>query len=159
VPFEVCDRRAKEAVRRLIFPRPRRPGVPEHRKHLHQRLPAHAQEMVDFVDGVPVRPGAGPLRHGQHRPVPLCRALDSALGQADQERPPQGVLQEDPRVHPAHVPATAGRDDDWPAVLEAFDQVGYRGFLTFEYFNPWPHWPEALVYQTSDALDRMLGRK
>ena len=48
---------------------------------------------------------------------------------------------------------------NWPAVLEALDQVGYRGYLTFEYFNPFPHWPEALVYQTSDALDRMLGRK
>ncbi len=34
-----------------------------------------------------------------------------------------------------------------------------RGYLTFEYFNPFPHWPESLVYQTSDALDRMLGRK
>lgn len=48
---------------------------------------------------------------------------------------------------------------NWPAVLEAFEKVGYRGYLTFEYFNPYPHWPEALVYQTSDALDRMLGRK
>ena len=48
---------------------------------------------------------------------------------------------------------------NWPAVLEAFDRVGYRGYLTFEYFNPYPHWPEALIYQTSDSLDRMLGRK
>jgi len=48
---------------------------------------------------------------------------------------------------------------NWPAVLEAFDRVGYRGYLTFEYFHPYPHWPEALVYQTSDSLDRMLGRK
>ena len=47
---------------------------------------------------------------------------------------------------------------DWPAVLEAFDAVGYRGYLTFEYFHPFPHYPEALVYQTSDALDRILGR-
>jgi L-ribulose-5-phosphate 3-epimerase len=48
---------------------------------------------------------------------------------------------------------------NWPAVLDALDRVGYRGYLTFEYFNPFPHWPEALVYYTSDALDRMLGRK
>lgn len=48
---------------------------------------------------------------------------------------------------------------DWPAVLAALDAIGYRGYLTFEYFNPFPHWPEAIVYQTSDALDRMLGRK
>jgi hexulose-6-phosphate isomerase len=48
---------------------------------------------------------------------------------------------------------------NWPAVMESLDKIGYRGYLTFEYFNPFPYWPEALVYQTSDALDRMLGRK
>jgi hexulose-6-phosphate isomerase len=47
---------------------------------------------------------------------------------------------------------------NWPAVLEAFESVGYHGYLTFEYFHPFPHWPEALIYQTSDGLDRMLGR-
>jgi hexulose-6-phosphate isomerase len=48
---------------------------------------------------------------------------------------------------------------NWPAVLAAFDKVGYDGYLTFEYFHPYPHYPEALVYQTSDSLDRMLGVK
>jgi hexulose-6-phosphate isomerase len=48
---------------------------------------------------------------------------------------------------------------NWPAVMEALDKVGYRGYLTFEYFHPFQHYPEALIYQTSDALDRMLGKK
>jgi L-ribulose-5-phosphate 3-epimerase len=48
---------------------------------------------------------------------------------------------------------------NWPAVMESLDKVGYRGYITFEYFHPYPHYPEALVYQTSDSLDRMLGRK
>jgi hexulose-6-phosphate isomerase len=47
---------------------------------------------------------------------------------------------------------------DWPAVVSALDETGYRGYLTFEYFHPWMHYPEALVYQTSDSLDRMLRR-
>ena len=47
---------------------------------------------------------------------------------------------------------------DWPAVMEALDQTGYHGYLTFEYFHPYLHYPEALVYQTSDSLDRMLGK-
>ena len=42
--------------------------------------------------------------------------------------------------------------------MEALDQIGYRGYLTFEYFHPCSHYPEALIYQTSDSLDRMLGR-
>ena len=48
---------------------------------------------------------------------------------------------------------------NWPAVMQALDQVNYRGYLTFEYFHPWTHYPEALIYQTSDALDRILGKK
>ena len=44
-------------------------------------------------------------------------------------------------------------------VIEAFDAVDYRGYLTFEYFHPYAHYPEALIHQTSDSLDRMLGRK
>ena len=44
-------------------------------------------------------------------------------------------------------------------MIEAFDTVHYRGYLTFEYFHPYAHYPEALIHQTSDSLDRMLGRK
>jgi hexulose-6-phosphate isomerase len=48
---------------------------------------------------------------------------------------------------------------NWPAVMEALEATGYRGYCTFEYFHPYAHYPEALIYQTSDSLDRMLGRK
>jgi len=48
---------------------------------------------------------------------------------------------------------------NWPAVMDALEATGYRGYCTFEYFHPYPHYPEALIYQTSDSLDRMLGRK
>lgn len=48
---------------------------------------------------------------------------------------------------------------DWPAVMEALDGTGYQGYCTFEYFHPYAHYPEALIYQTSDSLDRILGRK
>ena len=75
------------------------------------------------------------------------------------EHPPEGIQQE---VHEFNLNAFRPLLDgttDWPAVLAALDATGYRGYLTFEYFNPFPHWPEAIVYHTSDALDRMLGRK
>ena len=47
---------------------------------------------------------------------------------------------------------------NWPAVMKALEDIEYRGFLTFEYFHPYPHYPEALIYQTSDSLDRIMGR-
>src|SRR5688500_11207143 len=46
---------------------------------------------------------------------------------------------------------------NWPAVIDAFETAAYRGYLTFEYFHPYLHYPEALIYQTADSLDRMLG--
>jgi len=48
---------------------------------------------------------------------------------------------------------------NWPAVLDAFEKTNYNGYLTFEYFHPYTHFPEALIYQTADSLDRMLGLK
>ena len=48
---------------------------------------------------------------------------------------------------------------NWPAVISELERIGYEGYLTFEYFHPFEHYPEALIYQTSDALDRILGRK
>ena len=47
---------------------------------------------------------------------------------------------------------------NWPAVMEAFDAVDYRGYRTFEYFHPYAYSPEALIHQTSASLNRLLGR-
>ncbi|MBX3734291.1 MAG: sugar phosphate isomerase/epimerase [Verrucomicrobiae bacterium] len=47
---------------------------------------------------------------------------------------------------------------NWPAVMEALAAITYQGYVTFEYFHPYTHYPEALIYQTSDSLDRILGR-
>lgn len=46
---------------------------------------------------------------------------------------------------------------NWPAVLDALEATGYQGYLTFEYFHPYQHFPEALIYQTADSLNRLLG--
>jgi L-ribulose-5-phosphate 3-epimerase len=48
---------------------------------------------------------------------------------------------------------------NWPAVMDGLEATGYTGYVTFEYFHPYPHYPEALIYQTSDSLDRIIGRK
>jgi hexulose-6-phosphate isomerase len=48
---------------------------------------------------------------------------------------------------------------NWPAVTDALEAAGYEGYVTFEYFHPFLHYPEALIEQSSDALDRILGRK
>jgi len=42
-------------------------------------------------------------------------------------------------------PHVARRHTNWPAVMAALDLIDYRGYLTFEYFHPFEHWPESLV--------------
>jgi hexulose-6-phosphate isomerase len=43
--------------------------------------------------------------------------------------------------------------------MDAFKKIGYDGYLTFEYFHPFSHYPEALIHQTADALARLMGEK
>jgi hexulose-6-phosphate isomerase len=159
VPFEVCDRRAKEAMRKLI-PEAEKAGVYLNIENIFVNAYLHTpQEMNAFVDGfqsdrvhVHFDTGNIMLYHFPEHWIPLLGKRIKNVHLKEYSK----------KVHEFNLhtfrPLLDGTTN-WPAVLEALDQVGYRGHLTFEYFNPWPHWPEALVYQTSDALDRMLGRK
>jgi L-ribulose-5-phosphate 3-epimerase len=47
---------------------------------------------------------------------------------------------------------------NWPSVMDALAEIDYRGYATFEYFHPYLYYPEALIHQTSDSMDRILGR-
>ena len=159
VPHEVCDRRARQAVRRLI-PEAEKAGVTLNIENIFLNGFLHSpQEMNEFVDSfqsdrVQVHFDTGNIMqyHFPEHWIPLLgkRIRNVHLKEASK------------KVHEFNIntfrPLLDGTTN-WPAVIEAFDRVGYRGYLTFEYFNPFPHWPESLVYQTSDALDRMLGRK
>lgn len=159
VPFAVCDQRAREAMRRLI-PVAEKAGVYLNIENIFLNGFLHSpQEMNQFVDSfrsdrvrVHFDTGNIMLYHFPEQWIPM-------LGQRIKN---VHVKEYSKQVHEFNLhtfrPLLDG-STDWPAVLEALDKVGYRGYLTFEYFHPFAHWPEALVYQTSDALDRMLGRK
>jgi L-ribulose-5-phosphate 3-epimerase len=159
VPHDVCDRRAREAVRRLI-PAAEKARVYLNIENIFVNGYLHSpQELNAFVDSfqsdrvcVHFDTGNIMLYHFPEHWIPL-------LGKRIRNT---HFKEYSKKVHEFNLhtfrPLLDG-GTNWPAVMEALDQVGYRGYLTFEYFNPWPHWPEALVWQTSDALDRMLGRK
>ncbi len=159
VPFEVCDRRAREGVRRLI-PEAEKARAYLNIENIFVNGYLHSpQEMIEFVDSfrsdrvqVHFDTGNIMLYHFPEHWIPLLGKRIKNIHLKEYSK----------RVHEFNLhtfrPLLDGTTN-WPAVLEALDQVGYRGYLTFEYFNPLPQWPEALVYHTSDALDRMLGRK
>jgi hexulose-6-phosphate isomerase len=159
VSNDVCDRRAKEAVRALI-PQAEKLNVYLNIENIffngYLMTPG---EMNDFVDSfksdrVRVHFDSGNIMMYQF--------------------PEHWIAQLGGRVKNVHLKEFTKKGTDvsleafrplldgttnWPAVLDAFERTAYKGYLTFEYFHPYPHYPEALIYQTSDSLDRMLGRK
>ena len=50
-------------------------------------------------------------------------------------------------------------DVNWPAVMAQFDKVNYDGWVTAEMLPPYTHYPETIIYNTSNAMDKILGRK
>lgn len=159
VPNDVCDRRAREAVRQLI-PEAEKAGVSINIENIFANgFLFSPQEMVEFVDSfespsVAVHFDTGNIMHYQfpeHWTPILGKRIKNVHFKEWDKRTQEFNL---------HTFRTLlDGTTNWPAVIEALDKVGYRGYLTFEYFHPFEHYPEALIYQTSDALDRMLGRK
>jgi L-ribulose-5-phosphate 3-epimerase len=49
-------------------------------------------------------------------------------------------------------------DVDWPKVMKAFKDIGYDDWVTAEMLPPYTHYPEQIVYNTSAAMDKILGR-
>ncbi|VTT99220.1 xylose isomerase domain protein tim barrel : Xylose isomerase domain protein TIM barrel OS=Rhodopirellula europaea 6C GN=RE6C_01377 PE=4 SV=1: AP_endonuc_2 [Gemmataceae bacterium] len=159
VPNDVCDRRAREAIKSLI------PAAEKLKVFLNieniffNGFLMTPMEMNDFVDSfkserVRVHFDTGNIMQYQF-PEHWARILGGRTKNVHlKEWTKKGTDSSLESFRPLLDGTT-----NWPAVLEALDQTGYKGYLTFEYFHPYPHFPEALVYQTADSLDRMLGIK
>ena len=159
VPNDVCDRRAKAAIRQLL-PKAEKLGVSMNIENIFANAYLFSpQEMNAFVDGfksrhVQVHFDTGNIMHYQFPEhwVPILGKRIKNIHFKEWDKRTQEF-----NLHTFRT--LLDGTTNWPAVLEALDKIGYRGYLTFEYFHPFNHYPEALVWQTSDALDRMLGRK
>jgi len=159
VPNDVCDRRAREAVSRLV-PLAEKLGVTLNIENIFfNGYLLTAAEMNTFVDSfksnhVRVHFDTGNIMLFQF-PEHWVPILGNRIKNIHfKEFTKKGTDHSLESFRPLLDGTT-----DCPAVVEALDKIGYRGYVTFEYFHPFPHYPEALIYQTSDALDRILGRK
>lgn len=50
-------------------------------------------------------------------------------------------------------------DVDYIAVKKAFDEIGYDGWVTGEMIPPYKLYSDAIIYNTSVSMDRIIGRK
>ena len=39
------------------------------------------------------------------------------------------------------------------------EKIGYDGYVTAEMLPPYTHYPETIIYNTSNSMDKILGRK
>lgn len=159
VPNDVCLTRAREAVGRLV-PDAEKLGVTLNIENIFfNGFLMTPQEMADFVDGfgsahVRVHFDTGNIMMYQY-PEHWIRILGGRIRNVHlKEFTKKGTDTSLESFRPLLDGTT-----NWPAVMQAFTEVDYRGFLTFEYFHPYEHHPEALIFQTADSLDRLLGRK
>ena len=50
-------------------------------------------------------------------------------------------------------------DVDYPEVVKALNEIGYDGWVSAEMIPNYKHHTDAIIYNTSYAMDRILGRK
>ncbi|MFQ5734642.1 MAG: sugar phosphate isomerase/epimerase family protein [Planctomycetaceae bacterium] len=159
VPNDICETRAKAAIKSLI-PQAEKAGVSLNIENIFANgFLFSPQEMNTFVDGfkskhVNVHFDTGNIMHYQfpeHWVPMLGKRIRNIHFKEWDKRTREFSLD--------NFRTLLDGTTNWPAVIAALDKIGYRGYVTFEYFHPFNHYPEALIYQTSDALDRMLGRK
>lgn len=159
VPLAECDRRAREAIAGML-PRAEKLGVYLNMENIFfNGYLLSPQDMIQFIDSfkskqVRAHFDTGNIMLFQH-PQDWILALGSRIQNVHlKEFDATGTDHSLAAFRPLLDGTT-----NWPAVMDAFAKVDYRGYLTFEYFHPFAHFPEALIWQTSDALDRILGRK
>lgn len=158
VPNDVCDRRAREAVGKLAS-RAEKLDVYLNIENIffngYLMTPMEMNEFVDSFQSPHVRVhfdtgNISMFQHPEHWISIIGKRIQNIHFKEFTKKGTDYSLE-------TFRPLLDGTTN-WPAVMDALDRVGYRGFLTFEYFHPYLHYPEALVYQTSDSLDRMLGK-
>jgi L-ribulose-5-phosphate 3-epimerase len=159
VPNDVCDKRAREAVGKLAKSAEKLKVFLNIENIFFNGYLMTPMEMNAFVDSfgsehVRVHFDSGNIAMFQHAEhwVPILGKRTRNIHLKEFTKKGQDYSLETFR------PLLDGTTN-WPALTDALDATGYKGYLTFEYFHPYPHYPEALIWQTSDSLDRILGRK
>lgn len=158
VPNDVCLRRAKDAVGKLVK-QAEKSGVSLNMENIFfNGFLMTPMEMNQFVDGfgseaINVHYDTGNISMFQFAEHWIPIMGDRIQNVHFKEFTKKGTDYSLETFRPLLDGTT-----NWPAVMQELDKINYKGYVTFEYFHPYPHYPEALIYQTSDSLDRMLGR-
>jgi hexulose-6-phosphate isomerase len=148
VSNDVCDRRAREAIKQLV-PSAEKLGVFLNIENIffngYLMTPMEMNEFVDSFHSANVRVhfDTGNImmfQFPEHWISVLSKRIKNVHFKEYTKKGTDFSLE-------SFRPLLDGTTN-WPAVVEALDENAYGGYLTFEYFHPYLHYPEALVYQT-----------
>ena len=158
VANDVCDRRAKEAVKKLARQAEKLKVFLNIENIFFNGYLMTPMEMNDFVDSfqseyVQIHFDTGNISMFQH-PEHWVRLMGKRIRNIHFKEFSKKVTDYSLDTFRPLLDGTT----NWPAVTEELDKIKYRGYVTFEYFHPYLYYPEALIYQASDSLDRILGR-
>ncbi len=158
VPYKLCDERARAAVKTLL-PLAEKRGVYLNIENIFTNAYLMSPpDLIEFVDSfdtphVQIHFDTGNIMQYQFPEhwIPLLgKRIKNTHFKEYTKRGTDFNLE-------SFRPLLDGTTN-WPAVMEELDKIDYHGYLTFEYFHPFDYYPEALIHQTSDALNRIMGR-
>ena len=158
VPYKLCDERARAAVKTLL-PLAEKRGVYLNIENIFTNAYLMSPpDLIEFVDSfdtphVQIHFDTGNIMQYQFTEhwIPLLgKRIKNTHFKEYTKRGTDFNLE-------SFRPLLDGTTN-WPAVMEELDKIDYHGYLTFEYFHPFDYYPEALIHQTSVALNRIMGR-
>lgn len=156
VPYDVAYERSREAIGRLV-PVAEKRRVAIGLENVWNKFLLSPLEMRDFIDGF-----GSPF-------VGAYFDVGNTLLTGYPEHWVRILGKRIKKVHLKDFRVAAGNingfvdllegDVNWPEVIAALAETGYDDYLTAEMIPPYRTHPRALVYQTSRAMDFILGRE
>jgi hexulose-6-phosphate isomerase len=155
VPYDVVYQRALEEVKKLV-PIAQSCGVQIGLENVWNKFLVSPLEMRNFIDEVGSDyVGAyfdvGNVMEDRGYPEDWIRILGERI---------KKVHLKDYRFGAGEfgcVDLLAG-DVNWPEVMKAFNEVKYDGWLTAEMIPNYRYFTDTIIYNTSNAMDRIMGR-
>ena len=156
VAYDVCWERALQEMKRLA-PIAEDAGINIGIENVWNRFLLSPLEMRQFLDEIgSERVGAyfdvGNVVHSGH-PEHWIRILGKRIKKVhfkDFRRNPGGLN--------SFVDILSG-DVDWPAVMQAFADIGYDDWVTGEMIPPYTHASDQIIYNTSASIGRILKKE
>ncbi len=153
VEYDVAYERAQSALKELA-PYAEKLGVCIGVENVANRFLLSPLEMARFIDEIGSDYVGAYFDVGNVVPIGFPQHWIKVLG----ERIKKVHIKDYNRSFSGYVDLLEG-DVNWIAVMEEFKKAGYNDWVTAEMLPPYKYYPDVLVYNTSNAMDKILERK